>query len=252
MPLGVGGGNVPKPYSGLRSIGAANERDYDAGGTGLLGSRAMNDINDWNKFFGVEYNNDDYWYGGFDEDRSSGEFAEWYKNATPQERQAVITYTGYQYHEINQYLRNQNLDNAPDWVKETVANFDSGVAKFNLKEPITVWRGGSNRLVGGATTVEELNNMKGAIVIDRGITSTAVTKQASFMGSSSSGKMGYEIVYPKGRGRGAFVDPISENHGEQEFVAARNTRYEVLGGYTDNQGRTICRLKAVYGKKSKK
>ena len=181
-------------------------------------------------------------------EKTKGMFKDWYDAATPAERKAAATYTGYQYTEINKYLSGQDLQNAPDWVKDTVKNIDSGMKKFNLKEAITVFRGGSNKLIGGAQTVADINGMKGAIVIDRGITSTAVTKDASWIGSE---KMGYEIVYPKGRGRGIFIDPTSTHQGEQEFMAARNTHYEVLGGYVDDEGHVICRLKAVYGKKYK-
>lgn len=239
---------MAKAYSGLSSSGSASDRDYDAGGSGLLGSRTHDTIEEWNKFFGVKYNHGDYW-DGFDPDESYGTFGDWHADATNAELKAAETYTGSWYREINKYLRSGTLDQASGFIKDTVKNLDSGIQKFYLKEAITVWRGGSNKLIGGAQTVEDINKMVGAVVIDRGITSTAVTKGASWI---SDEKMGYEIVYPKGRGRGVFVDPISDNHGEQEFMAARNTRYEVLGGYRDDDGRVICRLKAIYGKKGKK
>lgn len=239
---------MPKVYSGLSSVSIATDRDYDAGGSGLLGSRASDDLREWEEFFGVRYRMEE-WSEKYDHDSSQGAFKEWYNAATPEERAAAIRYTSSAYTTINEYLRGDNLANAPDWVKDAVRNIDSGTKKFNLTQAITVWRGGSNRLVGGATTVEQLNAMKGAIVMDKGVTSTAVTKDASWI---RDGNMGYEIVYPRGRGRGIFIDPVSDNHGEQEFMAARNTRYEVLGGYRDSDGRVIARLKAVYGKNRKK
>ena len=230
-----------KSGSGL-SYGDA---EYNAGGSGLLGSRAHDDIKEWERFFGVEYKGwDDY-----DHDNSYGAFSDWYETATPEEREAARTYTGSAYTTINDYLRSDKLSDAPQWVKDAVRNNDKASAKFYLPEAITVWRGGSDKLIGGAKTVEQINAMKGAIVVDRGITSTAVTKDASWINESN---MGYEIVYPKGRGRGIFIDPISKNHGEQEFMASRKTSYEVIGGYTDAEGHVICQLKAVYGRKARK
>lgn len=245
-----------KKRSGLRSWvrvpggaaggGNANDRDYDAGGSGLLGSRAFNSLKEAEDHFGVKYDSEYSWSQTYDNDASKGMFKDWYDSTTAEERDGCITYTGGAYSTINKYLREGTLDSAPQWVKDAVRNSDKAMDKFVLKEAITVWRGGSNRLIGGARTVDDINAMKGAIVVDKGITSTAVTRDGAWYG------MKYEIVYPKGRGRGIFIDPISAHHGEKEFMARRGTRYEVIGGYNDYDGNTVCQLKAVYGRRSRK
>ncbi len=238
---------MAKAYSGLRSSGVTTDRDYDAKGSGLLGSKTYGDIESWNDYFGVKYKDDFYIYNNYDNTRSEGMFADWYNSVTKDELAAAVRYTGSSYTTINRYLRNDDMSNAPDWVKNTVKNIDSAMKKFELKDAITVWRGGSNKLLGGASSLAQIEALKGAIVQDKGVMSTAVTKEQ--MWTTSGGNIGYEVVYPRGKGRGIFVDPVSENHGEAEFMAARGTHYEVLGGYRDSNGRLICRLKAVYNKK---
>ena len=95
--------------------------------------------------------------------------------------------------------------------------------------------------------LQELKAMQGAIVRDNGIMSTAVTRSGAW--SSSGGNIGYEVSIPKGRGRGIFIDPISEYSGEQEFMVARGTEFKITGAYKDTHGNVICKLKAIYRKR---
>ena len=53
-------------------------------------------------------------------------------------------------------MRGKNLDEAPDKIKDSVRDIDTAMRKFDLTENITVFRGGSNKLVGGASTLEEV------------------------------------------------------------------------------------------------
>ena len=97
--------------------------------------------------------------------------------------------------------------------------------------------------MGGASTIEQVKAMIGAVVQDKGIMSTAVT--AGAMWDKSGGNIGYEIEVPKGRGRGFFVDPISAHHGEQEFTLKPGTHFKITGAYTDTHGNVICKLRVL-------
>lgn len=196
-------------------------------------SRSFNHLSDANDFFSVG--------------RDSGMFPDWERGVSDEERNAAVYYTTEAYKEINKYLRGKNLADAPAKVQNAVRNIDTAMQKFNLTENITVFRGGSNKLVGGASTVEEIKAMIGAVVRDNGIMSTAVTRGGAW--GSSGHNIGYEVEIPKGRGRGIFIDPISHYKGEQEFMVARGTEYRITGAYTDTHGNVVCKLKAVYRKK---
>ena len=213
-------------------------------------SRSFNTMNQANDFFGVG--------------QGDGMFPEWERAVPDDEKESAILYTKQAYIPMNKLLREGEaafqkwLETHHDsyfhgdaaLIREHAARIERAMDKFNLTENITVWRGGSNRLVGGATTVEELKAMVGSVVHDNGVMSTAVTRGG--MWDKSGGKnIGYEIEVPKGRGRGVFIDPVSAHKGEQEFMVRPGTKFKITGAYTDTHGDVICKLKAIYPKKRK-
>lgn len=217
-------------------------------GTGS-GPKSFHTIHQANDFFGVG--------------KSDGMFPEWERNVSDDEKNSAILYTKQAYIPMNALLRggeagykkwlethsDHYFNGNPDLIREHAARIENAMDKFDLKENITVWRGGSNKLVGGASTVEQLKALVGSVVRDNGVMSTAVTKDAAW--GQSGGNIGYEVVVPKGRGRGIFIDPVSAHHGEQEFMIRPGTRYKITGAYTDTHGNVICRLKVLNPKKKK-
>lgn len=205
-------------------------------GASSSGSRVFQHFSDANTAFGVG--------------QDHGMFPDWEQAISQDEREASIYYTTNAYREINKYLRGKILNQADAKIQNAVKNIDTAMQKFNLTENITVFRGGSNKLVGGASTLEEVKALIGATVRDNGIMSTAVTQGAAW--GSSGNNIGYEIQIPKGRGRGIYIDPISHYQGEQEFMVARGTEYKITGAYTDTHGNIVCKMKAVYHRKGGK
>lgn len=213
-------------------------------GIGSGKSRGFNKLSDANEFFGVG--------------ESSGMFPDWEQAVTDAEKKSAILYTKSAYRAMNKYLRSGEdaykawavnhhdyyFNGNPEAIEEHAKRIDAAMDKFDLKQNIVVWRGGSSRLVNGASTVAELKAMIGAVVRDKGIMSTAVTKAAACGMEGSN--IGYEVEIPKGRGRGIFIDPVSANRGEEEFMVRRNTRYQITGAYTDTHGNVICKLKAIF------
>ena len=223
--------------------GEQNSSDGSPNGS----ARVFKSAKEANDFFGVRFQKStSFWDDDkYDHDASNGVFKDWYNNATRAERNAVITYTGSAFDYINNYLRGVSSD-LSDHHKETISRMDSAMKKFNLPQAITVYRGSSTKLFGGAGTVEALNSMKGTIVRDKGFVSTSVYQGAQF-----EKKLILEIKYPKGRGRGIYAAPISSHQTEWEFIGARNTDFKIMGARRDEYGNTIVRLNAVYGKKRK-
>lgn len=219
------------------------------GGSGFSNGvyTSFNSLDDADTFFG---------YKSAD---NRGMFPDWEKAMSKEERNATILYTKQAYRPINTYLRRgeaaylskYSSPGADEYfggdvssVKNTVDRITSGMDKFDLKKNITVWRGGSTRLVGGATTVEQIKAMTGSIVRDDGVMSTAVTPDG--MWGTSGKRIGYEIQIPRGKGRGVYVSPISNYRHEQEFMVRPGTRFQIMGAYTNKHGDTICQMRAVY------
>ena len=176
--------------------------------------------------------------------KQGGMFPDWERTATGEERDATNFYTSMSYWEINGYLRKGTLDEASEKIQNAVKNIDSAVKKFNLKDDIIVYRGGSAKLIGGAITVDQIKAKVGKVFRDDGITSTSVTKDKAY----NKGVI-YEIKVPKGRGRGIYVEPITDFHGEYEFMMGRGTNFKITGAYSDDKGRLVCQMTAVYNKK---
>ena len=212
-------------------------------------SRSFHHLSEANDFFGVG--------------RDSGMFPDWERNTPDDEKKSAILYTTDAYKAMNALLRGGEAG-YQKWlashhdhyfhgdaalIREHAARIERAMDKFNLTENITVWRGGSNKLVGGASTIEEVKALIGRTVRDDGVTSAAVTKNGAW---GQSGKnIGYEIEVPKGRGRGIFIDPVSDAKGEQEFMLRPGSSYKITGAYTDTHGNVICKMRVITTKKRK-
>ena len=208
-----------------------SEREcYTMGGRGTSSGVRFTHYQDAYSFFGVN-----------DQFSPDAMFPNWQGFINSAERQAVIDYTGSAYSSINNQLRQNGYDTAPTGLKEKIDRIDAAIAKFTLDKTLTVIRGSSAHLVGGYTTAAEINaNLKGAIVRDKGFMSTSAVT-----GSEFPGQIKYEITVPKGKGRGAFVAPISQYHTENEFLLKRGSLFKVLGAHTDTHGQITVRLRVV-------
>ena len=168
-------------------------------------------------------------------------FPNWQSDINSDERAAVIDYTGSEYQKINSCLRSNGYDTASKFLKTKIDRIDADIEKFVLSKTLTVLRGSSEHLVGGYTTAAEINaNLKGAIVRDKAFMSTSAVS-----GDQFPGKILYQITVPKGKGRGAFVAPISNFKTENEFLLKRGTQFKVLGASTDTHGHVVVRLRVV-------
>ncbi len=168
-----------------------------------------------------------------------GIYPNWSKAITPDEKSAVIEYTGSAYLSINKYLRNGTL-NQNQHYGEVVKNMDAALAKSELTQPITVMRGSSASLLGGYNTVEDIKKyVVGQKVTDKGYTSTSADSQAAF-----GGAIIYKINVPAGKGNGMYVAPVSKHKSEYEFLIPRGTTYKVTD-VTEKNGKPLVTLDVV-------
>ena len=175
----------------------------------------------------------------------------WMNKLTDDQKAAINDYSGSTYEPMNDYLRGlttkkkaeQQFDAYTNTsykrtggqftMSEEIKQLDAGLAKFNLDEPITVYRG-SGREIAGQLQV-------GDIFHDCGYMSTATTKSGGF-----SGGVQFEITVPSGKGWGAYIDGLSNFEGsEYEFLLARGS--DLLVESREERGGTIYVRATVIG-----
>ena len=147
---------------------------------------------------------------------------EWEKAMTGQESDAVTWYTGSAYYSLNKKLREVSKEPLDPMQKKNTALLDAAIAKTELTEPLTVYRGSGPELLEGASTVGEIKKLIGATVTDKGFCSTSVSKSGTF-----EDDIAYKIIVPAGKGHGGYVNNISKHPNELEFLLPRNSSFRI-------------------------
>ena len=121
-------------------------------------------------------------------------------------------------------------------------DMDSAIDKFELKKPIVVTRRSNADLVGGLTDPDAImERFGGRVVRDPGYLSTSTNPHPPLI----DGNILYKIAVPAGKGRGAYLDPMSKFQGEKEFLLKRNTEMVVMRAYKDAEtDQTVVELQA--------
>ena len=209
-----------------------------------------------NKFFGT--------------DSKRGAFNKWRGDLTPDEYTAVRGYTGLDwrqmgaYYSINLALRmmkdgedvDTGLNNIHtmgdtdrNLLRKRIHSLDSAMAKAELQKPIVVHRGSDGSIFGhrgsdgsmidGLTDPAEImKRFGGRVVRDKGFTSTSAVKGGQF-----ARDIHFIITVPPGKGRGAFIAPISQKENENEFLLNRGSSFLVKKAYRDeNAHQTVVEM----------
>ena len=174
-----------------------------------------------------------------------GAYRNWESKLSGPEKSALMDYTAEaepgNYHEVNDPLRYKTnmarepifgmpYELSPDDVSRLYQQrieMDSAISSFDLPEPMIVHRGSSASLLGGLTDPKKiLERFGGRTVRDPGYMSTSVNKSDSF-----DGDVHYKIRVPAGKGRGAYLRPLSLSPHESEFLLRRNSGYTVRNAY---------------------
>ncbi len=145
-------------------------------------------------------------------------YEQWGKDLTPKEKAAVKSYTGSGYRELNKYLRGQTKTKPGN--AGIVPDLDKALAKHPTPEGIVVYRGfhltaALNDPAWQALGIRSRADLKpGMDLTDTGYTSTSPAKWKAWSGEK------LEIRVPKAT-PGAWVDIVSSNSGELEFLLGR-------------------------------
>lgn len=156
---------------------------------------------------------------------------EWVKRITPLEKDGVVTYTGHAYQNINNYLR--GMKSTTQYADEIKA-IKAALSKASLPREVIVRRGSHYNMLDelglGAITRDNVKDVIGAIVTDKGFVSTSPSPHGGF-----SGSIEYIIRLPKGS-QAMYVDSISYFQGEEELLINAGGKYIIEGVEFDSYG----------------
>ena len=152
----------------------------------------------------------------------------WIHQLNTEIQQTIYAYSTDAYYDINSYLRGVFSNYKP--ASMMIEHLDDAIAKFDLKEPIRVYR--------AVNIQKELQGVVpeiGSIKEWKAFTSTSVDAETVDDPIFAL----YEIDVPAGKGRGAYINALSEYKDvEYEFLLKRGTRVRITGVRTE-KGRKI-------------
>ena len=147
-------------------------------------------------------------------------FAQWSKQLSDKDYGIIKDYTSNSfYKELNALLRNKPVTKKSglslEALKERATIIENALDKFDLPQDLVAYRimdeGFQDKL------------KVGEILHDKGFTSTSICKYAE----TKPGYTYLKIHIPKGKGRGAWIAPISWIHDEEEFLLNRGTQFKI-------------------------
>ncbi|MFD1126048.1 ADP-ribosyltransferase [Lentilactobacillus raoultii] len=140
----------------------------------------------------------------------------WAKHLTSDQKRAIRYYTGDGYDAINNTLRGLEKKQATK-INAKIQNINSGLRKFKLTKPMTVFRGTST--AGLKKSLDTHAIQVGGQYLDPAYSSTTLTRSVAV---EFSKHVILKINVPIGY-HGAYIDPISKNKGEKEYLLNAGT-----------------------------
>ena len=120
----------------------------------------------------------------------------------------IIIYTGDGYRDINKYLRDpeEYIYHDMSYIDEKISSIDSAISSFELSDSISVYRNLDIRAIDSVMDYSNVQGLIGQTYHDAGYMSSATLPD--IFGTRKDCKI--EITVPKGTGRGAYLNEISE------------------------------------------
>ena len=161
-------------------------------------------------------------------------YTKWAFGLSKEEREIITDYTGDRYSDINEYLRNGNTS-SEEYSKKSIKILDNIIDKFELKEPIKVYR---------AISPEIAEKIKDTYT-DKAFQSTTITLDMFNKDTNRGNKPLLVLNIPAGKGRGAYINDHSiYKNKEFEFLLKRDSTFKVKKRTTKN-GKTIIEMDLI-------
>ena len=158
---------------------------------------------------------------------NGGETDRWLNSLTDLEKHRITEYTGSDFENINEALRDEKTYST---AYKRGMEIQKSLENFDLKRNILVRRGDVGGLIPDTygMTIDNMASMvkamKGQTFHTRSLVSTSPNKHFA------TKPFIYHIKVPKGKGRGAYVNPISYfKNSENEFLLKYRTKMRVDG-----------------------
>lgn len=160
---------------------------------------------------------------------------DWQNGLSQSEKDAIKDYTLVGYARINPNLRRDGYDNSEQSTKKEADRLQGALDKYELNRDILVYRGVSQKFLGGYYSAWAINNsLVGQSFTDNGFASCSTVQGRAFTFRDYI----LEIKVPRGKGRGAYISPVSTFKAEAEFLLSRGTNFKITGA-RDEAGKTI-------------
>ena len=184
---------------------------------------------DYRAFETGEQTNDFFYYD--DEKRGlmarkKSAHGQWTSGLSQEEARAIGEYCADGYYDINNYWRKYGdwQDINAERVKHQTEMLDGVIARYDLKEPIKVYRAIQPEAF--ESYWDDIQKIVGTEYTDAGFMSTSPIKTSTAVNKDCI----MELFIPSGKGRGAYVNNVSGFQDEEyEFLLARDSRFRVIG-----------------------
>ena len=124
---------------------------------------------------------------------------------------------------MNKQLRKYGPVGLTQAGERIMKNLDSALSKYTTDSNITLYRGGSADLLGGYSTLSDIQKLIGKTVQDNGFMSTSTESVGSF----GHYPIHYKLQIPSGSQVGAPVSSVSKHPNENEFLLSRRPQFKV-------------------------
>ena len=184
---------------------------------------------DYRAFETGEQTNDFFYYD--DEKRGliarkKSAHGQWTSGLSQEEARAIGQYCADGYYDINNYWRRYGdwKDINAERVKHQTEMLDGVIARYDLKEPIKVYRAIQPEAF--ESYWDDIQRIVGTEYTDAGFMSTSPIKTSTAVNKDCI----MELFIPSGKGRGAYVNNVSGFQDEEyEFLLARDSKFRVIG-----------------------
>ena len=184
---------------------------------------------DYRAFETGEQTNDFFYYD--DEKRGlmarkKSAHGQWTSGLSQEEARAIGQYCADGYYDINNYWRRYGdwQDINAERVKHQTEMLDGVIARYDLKEPIKVYRAIQPEAF--ESYWDDIQRIVGTEYTDAGFMSTSPIKTSTAVNKDCI----MELFIPSGKGRGAYVNNVSGFQDEEyEFLLARDSKFRVIG-----------------------
>lgn len=152
---------------------------------------------------------------------------EWERGLSIDEKTVINSYTGSKFTQMNDALYKVPYDEISPILKAKITDLSNAISKFELNKGIEVTRESSASLFGGNTTIADIKKFlqpTNGVVQINGFMSSAFTSDKGAAYNSDDIVVHYKV--PASKGAGAYVDRISSNAGENEFLFNNNGVYK--------------------------